>query len=151
MFALFGQADALWDAGKPHAARRLFRRGAEAGDPSAQLMFGYFLDVGLGGAVDKAEAMRWYQRAYKQGVTSAAANNIAILYREQGRARLAERWFKHASAGDPLDSAMELGKLYRDFLREPAKARACFQRVARSRRALPEERDEARALIRAMR
>lgn len=64
---------------------------------------------------------------YRQGVISAAANNIAILYREQGRPRLAERWFKHASASDPLGSALELGKLYRDLLGDPARARACFK------------------------
>ena len=141
----------MWDAGRPRAARRLFQRGAQAGDPSAQVNFGYFLDVGLGGAADKLEAMRWYRRAYRQGDTTAAANNIAILYREQGRRRLAERWFKHSSSGDPVGSALELGKLYRDLFNDPVAARACFHKVARSQRALPDERDEARALIRAMR
>jgi TPR repeat protein len=140
----------LWDAGKPRAARRLFERGAKAGDPNAQFMFGYFLDVGLGGRTDKVAAMRWYRRAYKQRVTGAA-NNIAILYREQGRGRLSERWFKHAIAGGSFESTLALGKLHRDVLDEPGKARECFRRMARWRDALPGERDEARALMRAMR
>lgn len=149
MFALVTRADAMWDARNPRAARRLFKRGAEAGDPNAQFMFGYFLDVGLGGRKDKAAAMRWYRRAHKLGVTGAA-HNVAILYREQARGLLSERWFKHSIAGGCFDSTLELGKLYRDVFADPAKALNCFRRMARWRGALPEERDEARALMRAL-
>lgn len=147
MVVLLTEADQLWDLGKLHAARRLFERGAAAGDPTSQLNYGYFLEQGLGGRKNVAEAMRCYRAAYRRGVTAAAANNIAILFREANRPRLAEKWFQRAIAGGDIGAALELGKLYRDFLKDIPQARKSFQMVARSRRSIPSEREEALALV----
>lgn len=150
LFDQFCRADALWDAGRPRAARRLFHSGALAGDPSSQLNYGYFLEQGLGGPRDRRQAMRWYRAAYRRGATGAAANNIAILLREDNRVRLAAKWFERAIAGGEVGAALELGKLCRDALHSVTRARKYFRVVARSPRSSESEKEKALALLAAL-
>jgi uncharacterized protein len=146
LFDLFAQGCQLWDLGKDRAARRLFEQSAGAGDTGSLLNYGYFLEQGLGGARDVEQAMRCYRRAYRRG-SAAAANNIAILYREASQPRRAEKWFERALSGGDVGAGLQLGRLYRDFFKDVPRARRCFRMVARSRGAIPSEKEEALALI----
>ena len=66
--------------------------------------------------------MYWYRRAVRQG-QAAAANNIGTIYRDEGRLRLAIRWFaKAADLGDG-DALLEMAKLYAGPLDEGPNAR----------------------------
>jgi len=75
------------------------------------LDLGFFYDVGIGTRTDKAMAMRWYKRAYRRG-DAAAASNIAVLYKEQGKSRLAFGWYARSAALGDGDSSLELARLY---------------------------------------
>lgn len=149
LYEQFCRADAQWDAGRLRAARRLLHAGAVARDPSSQLNYGYFLEQGLGGPKDRRQAMRWYRAAYRGGATGAA-NNIAILLREDKRARLAAKWFERAIVGRDVGAALELGKLCRDALHSVTRARKYFRLVARSARSSESEKEEALALLPAL-
>jgi len=86
------EAHSAWDNGRRARALQLFQRGADAGLVGCMLDLGFFYDVGIGTRTDKAMAMRWYKRAYRRG-DAAAASNIAVLYKEQGKSRLAFGWY----------------------------------------------------------
>jgi len=54
-----------------HQARKLYQQSAENGYRFAQYNYANLLENGLGGALDKALAIRWYQKAAEQDVPSA--------------------------------------------------------------------------------
>ena len=110
--ALFRIADAAEEAGDYERARQSFERGAELGDGSSLMRLAFMYDVGeLGVEVDKARAMQLYRQAWRRGCPGAA-NNIAILYREQGKPRAMFQWFKReADAGDG-GAYLDLAKCY---------------------------------------
>jgi len=110
--ALFRIGDAAEEAGDYERARQSFERAAALGDASALMRLAFMYDVGeLGVQVDKAQAMRLYRQAWRKGCPGAA-NNIAILYREQGKHRTMFQWFRReADAGDG-GSYLDLAKCY---------------------------------------
>jgi TPR repeat protein len=61
--------------------------------------------------MDKSHAMHLYKRAWRQG-SQVAANNIAILYREQRQHRLMFQWFLRAANAGDGDALVELAKCY---------------------------------------
>ncbi|MBI1406144.1 MAG: hypothetical protein GC145_08475 [Caulobacter sp.] len=128
---LFNAADEAWEDGDLARAFDLFRQCAELGDVAAMLNAGYFLDEGLGVKADKAGAMAWYRKAHDLGDASAA-NNIAILHREQNDMAGAFEWFGKAVAlGDP-DANVELAKIHLHGLgvpRDEAKAREHLEKA----------------------
>ncbi|MBX3480694.1 MAG: sel1 repeat family protein [Caulobacter sp.] len=128
---LFNAADEAWEDGDLGKAFDLFRQCAELGDVPAMLNAGYFLDEGLGVKPDKAGAMGWYRKAYELGDASAA-NNIAILHREQNDLTGAFEWFgKAVELGDP-DANVELAKIHLHGLGVPksdAKAREHLEKA----------------------
>ena len=98
--ALLRLAWAAGERGDLESARRYYEQGAVLGDPQCLQALGYMYDVGEGVTEDKAQAMNLYRKAWRLG-SHAAATNIAILYREQGKPRLMFRWFERvAKAGD---------------------------------------------------
>jgi len=105
------EAHSAWDNGRRARALQLFQRGADAGLVGCMLDLGFFYDVGIGTRTDKAMAMRWYKRAYRRG-DAAAASNIAVLYKEQGKSRLAFGWYARSAALGDGDSSLELARLY---------------------------------------
>jgi TPR repeat protein len=109
--ALFRVADAAEEAGNYELARQSFERAASLGCTDCLTRLAYMFDVGIGVEVDKPRAMRLYKRAWRRG-SEVAANNIAILYREQRQHRLMFQWFLRAvNAGDG-DALVELAKCY---------------------------------------
>ena len=105
------EAHEAWEGGDLSKAYELFCQCASKGEVGCMLDLGYFYDEGIGVAKDKNKAMSWYKRAYRKG-DSAAASNIAILYREKGRNDLTFQWFQRSVALGDGDSEVELAKLY---------------------------------------
>lgn len=138
---LFNAADEAWEDGELARAADLFRQCAELGDVAAMLNIGYFLDEGLGMKADKAAAMGWYRKAYDQG-DSSAANNIAILHREQNDLTGAFDWFERAAEMGDADAHVELAKIHLHGLgvaKSEAKAREHLEKAL----AYPVDNDEA--------
>lgn len=142
----FAQASRLLERGRIEEAFRLFLEVAKAGNSRAQLTVGYLYDTGEGVGRSRLQAMSWYRRAVRQG-EAAAATNIATIYRDEGRLRLAIRWFDKAAGLGDGDALLEMAKLYAGPLEEPAKARRLLSRVLRSKRAAPDNREQAERLL----
>jgi hypothetical protein len=142
----FSDASRLLERGKVEEAFRLFFAAAKAGDSRAQLNVGYLYDTGQGVSRSRTHALQWYRKAVQQG-EAAAANNIGTIYRDEGRLRLAVRWFEKAAVMGDGDALLEMAKLYAGPLEEPAKARKLLVRVRSSKRAAAESRDEAERLL----
>ena len=101
---------------------------ARAGDTGAQVNVGYSYDVGQGAPRSRTKALYWYRRALRNGV-AYAATNIGTVYRDEGRPKLAERWFqKAASLGDD-DAWLDLAKLYLGPLQNAAHASTALTRL----------------------
>jgi len=109
--ALFQIGDTAQEAGNYELAHQSFERAAVLGNPECLSRLAYMFDVGIGVGIDKAHAMRLYQRAWRRG-SAVAANNIAILYREQGKLRHMFRWFQRAVESGDTDAHVELAKCY---------------------------------------
>ncbi len=109
--ALFRIADAAQEAGNYELARQSFERGASLGCADCLSRLAYMLDVGIGVEVDKSRAMHFYKQAWRRG-SHVASNNIAILYREQGKNRLMFQWFMRAANSNDGDALLELAKCY---------------------------------------
>ncbi|MGH8668642.1 MAG: tetratricopeptide repeat protein [Burkholderiales bacterium] len=139
-----------WERGKFRVAFRLFVVQAKAGDSGARLNLGYFYDVGLGTRKNKAQALRWYRRAYQQG-SGAAASNIATVYRDEGRPALALAWYKRAVSLKDDDAAVEVAKHYLEgsgVRKHSGLAIAALKRAVTSRNITQAGREEARRLLR---
>ena len=121
---LFNAGDEAWEDGDEAKAFGFFKQAADLGDIAAMLNVGYFLDEGLGVKADKAAARDWYRKAYDQGDASAA-NNIAILCREQNDLAGAADWFQKAADLGDGDAHVELAKIHLEGLGvEPDEAKA---------------------------
>lgn len=77
-------------------ARKSFEREAALCDAACLCRLAYLFDVGSGVDADKAAAMRFYQRAWRRGSTTAEMN-IAILYREPRNWRAMFHWWKRVA------------------------------------------------------
>jgi TPR repeat protein len=110
-YALFRIAHDAQEAGNYELARQSFERGASLGCADCLSRLAYMLDVGIGVDVDKSRAMQLYKQAWRLG-SHVAPNNIAILYREQGKRRLMFQWFMHGVARQDGDALVEVAKCY---------------------------------------
>ena len=143
---MFNEADAHVDAGRHCEAFRLFHEAARAGHRASWLNVGYCFDVGLGVRRSRERALFWYRKAASKG-DGAAANNIGTVYRDEGRPRLAARWFLKAVSMGNTGSLLNLAKLYLGPLDDRAKARAALARVARARDVSVDTQEQAEALL----
>lgn len=146
---LWRRASDADDAGDFALARQIYERGAVLGDPDCWHALGYMFDVGRGGPPDKERAMRCYKTAWRSHRT-AAANNIAILYRERGDRRAMFRWFGRAARHGDDGAYLDLAKCYRDghgVRRSPADAVRCLSRAVNGPCISEDEREEAKELL----
>jgi hypothetical protein len=120
----------------PRMAVKWNRRSAEHGSADAQGALGYLLSEGIGVKRDSREALLWMRRAFLNGETFAAPNNIAITYRQIGNLRQAVRWFnKCADLGDD-DALVQLGVHYywgKGVRTDYAAAVRCFRRAIKGK------------------
>jgi TPR repeat protein len=143
-------AHQAWGKGERKRAFDLFAEGAAMGQVGCMLALGYFYDEGIGIRKNKGQAMLWYKRAYRNG-SSAAASNIATLYGEQHRDRLAFQWFRRAAQLGDGDANVDLAKccLQGKGVRRSIPSAKRYLRAALSSTFVTEAgRDEAAALVR---
>ncbi|SRR5581483_7726874 len=144
---LFERAFKEWKRKKLRLALRLFVAAAEAGDKGAQVNAGYFYDKGIGVRPNRSKAFYWYKRAYRRG-DSGAANNIATMWRDQQKMRLALIWFEKAVKLGDDGSNLEIAKYYLRRQHDPKKAISYLDKVCRSNRVAEVELEEANRLLR---
>ncbi|WP_224368984.1 tetratricopeptide repeat protein [Hyalangium versicolor] len=142
----FLRASQLLERGQFTEAFRLFLEAAQAGDSRAQVTVGYLYDTGQGVSQSRTQALLWYRKASHKGVASAATN-IATIYRDEGRLRLAVRWFEKAAALGDDEALLDMARLYAGPLEEPAMARKLLSRVLRAKRASEDNREQAERLL----
>ncbi|MDP9421789.1 MAG: sel1 repeat family protein [Pseudomonadota bacterium] len=147
--ALLNIAHDAGEEGNFDLARQCYERGAALGDAECLHALGYMYDVGEGVSQDKAIAMKLYRRAWRRG-SHAAASNIAILYREQGKLAYMFRWFQRVAIAGDGSAQFELAKCYLEGtgVREnPQAALRCLAAAIQSSFITEHEREEAQALL----
>ena len=130
-------------------ARRCYEQGAALGDFLAIQALGYMYDVGEGVPEDKALAMQLYRKAWRLG-SHAAAFNIAILYREQGRLPMMFRWFQRVAAAGDGSAQFEMAKCYlagSGVRKNPEAALRCLATAIGSEYISEGAREEAEAIM----
>ena len=146
---LWRLAYAASEAGDFSRARELYVRGAALDDAGCWVGLGYMFDIGQGVEPNKRLAMRCYRAAWRKR-DPAAANNIAILYREVGDRRAMFQWFKRAAESGDGGAYLELAKCYRDGVgtrKSLESAVRCSASVLARAGASEAEREEAEELI----
>ncbi len=92
--------------------------------------------------------MKLYLEAWRRG-SHAAANNIAILYREQGKPKLMFRWFERVARAGDGSAQLDMAKCYLNGIgvRKNLQAAMRCLAVAKDSFYITEfEREEAQAL-----
>ena len=107
----FIKANHYEEKGQYKRAFRLYKRGVEKGDKSCELNLGYCYDNGIGTHKDKKKAMQHYINCMNRG-DSAGANNVAILFLENGDMEKAEKYLRFAVALGDMDAALKLGEIF---------------------------------------
>jgi len=129
-------------------ARKCYEQGAKLGDAQCLQSLAYMYDVGKGVDEDKKLAMALYRKAWRKG-SHAAASNIAILYREQGKHRTMFRWFERMAVAGDGSAQLDLAKCYLSGLgvrKNPQAALRCLNTAVSSFYISESEREEAQAL-----
>lgn len=147
--ALFRIAHAAGEDGRLDFQRQCYEQGASLGDPECLQSLGYMYDVGQGVRSDKAKAMALYRRAWRRG-SHAAANNIAILYKEQGKLKLMFRWFQRVACAGDGSAHLDMAKCYLNGIgvrKNLQAAMRCLAVASDSFYITEFEREEARELL----
>jgi TPR repeat protein len=147
--ALLDIAHEAGEKGDFDLARQCYERGAALGDALCLQALGYMYHAGEGVTEDKALAMKLYRRAWRGG-DHAAALNIAVLYREQGKPALMFRWFERVALAGDGSAQFEMAKCYLDgtgVRRDPQAALRCLVAAIRSSLISEGEREEAQGLL----
>ena len=146
------QAHDAWERGRRVAAFRLYSKLANRGTGAGMLSLGYFYDCGIGVRKNRALALKWYRRAYRQG-SGAAASNIATMYRDEGRHRLEAQWYARAVRLKDGDAAVELAKLVlagKGIRKSKSYASRLLKRARAARFITENGRDEATTMLHAL-
>ena len=129
----------------PAAALVWLRLAADRGDATAAVTVGYAYDVGLGTRADVELAIRWYRRAARAG-SSMAASNLATVYRDLGKPRLAFRWWMRAFDMGDGDAAVDVGYGYQYGIgtrKDPVRAKQICRRAIASKHITQYQREAA--------
>jgi len=147
------EAHVLWDRGDAKAAFQSIREWALAGDDTAIQNLGLMYDRGEGTRRSRSKAMYWYRRSYRRG-SAASATNIATVYRDEGKPRLAFAWYKRAAAMGDGDAQVEIAKRYLagdGVTKHRGLALAALRRALSTSYITPASREEAEKLRRQLR
>ena len=151
--ALLNIAHEAREDGNFDLARQCYERGAALGDADCLHALAYMCAVGEGVSEDKELAMKLYRRAWRGG-SHAAAFNIAILYRKQGKAAFMFRWFKRVALVRDGSAQFEMAKCYLDgtgVRKDPQAAIRSLVAAIQSSFITEYEREEAQALLHSLR
>lgn len=116
-------------------ALKLFRRAADAGEPSAMYEVANMLTEGKFSARALSAAEGWYRKAFRLG-ESTAAYNLATKYRYLGRHARAVQWYRKALAAGDASALIPLARAELYGLgtrRNIASALERLQRMSRDR------------------
>ena len=133
----------------PAYAVRLLRAAAEGGISEAFSSLAYAYDVGLGVRANRAEAERWYRRAFRSG-NSIGAYNLATIYRDAGDFRSAFRWWQRAADLKDGDAMVDVAYCYQygvGVRKSIAAARKQYRRAIASRDISPVGRRQCTASL----
>jgi TPR repeat protein len=89
------------------AAKEYFGRAAELGKTYSMVAFADQLSLPGSRARSFRDATTWYRRAFRLG-EAVGAHNLAVMYQNQGRLRLAVRWFRRAGQVEYSSAALPL-------------------------------------------
>jgi tetratricopeptide (TPR) repeat protein len=92
---------------------------------------GNYYDDPKGIRRNRTAALHWYKRAYRRG-DSAAAHNIGIVLRNEGKSNKALSWFKRAVKLGDDESNLEIAKYYLENENNPRQAIPHLERICRS-------------------
>ncbi|MBN0986688.1 tetratricopeptide repeat protein [Amphritea pacifica] len=143
---IFDKAYAFYEKGMLEEAFDYFLRGAESGDTSCMIWVGVLYGDGVKEDAQNKEEISWYERAWKKGELSAA-NNLAIVYKNQKNYSDAECWFKKAIRGGDGDANLELAKMLIDVGRENKEIRSYLTATIESNYVTEASIDEAQTLL----
>ena len=101
----------LHETGQIEKAFEWLKKGAEAGNTSCMIWLGVLYGDGIGSDPHNKKEIFWYKKAWRKN-DSSAPNNLAIVYKNQHKYDLAEKWFKIAIESGDGDANLELAKLY---------------------------------------
>lgn len=93
------------------AAVGWLREAANRGERVAAGTLRYAYDRGLGVSRRRDQAILWYRKAATWG-DSTAASNLATVYRDAGKSRLAFQWWNRAARMSDGDAAVDVGYCY---------------------------------------
>jgi TPR repeat protein len=126
--SLFDRAAWRHENGNLKSAFRLSLVPAKGGNLRAQLLLGYFYSNGIGVKPNRDRALYWNRRAYRGSkaegwdvLSGAAANNIGLILRDDGKLNQAITWLKRAVNLHDGDANLEIAKIYLDK-NDPVKA-----------------------------
>jgi len=109
---IFLEGSIAWERGRSRDAIRLFRRAAILGDAGAQFNLAHFYYSGESVRRNLRKSLYWYKQAWRAGSDTAACSNIAQIYAESGKRRLAIAWWRKAISFGDGDAALELAKFF---------------------------------------
>ena len=104
------------EAGDYVTAVHEYKKAAEQGDISAQIMLGLMYDLGEGVLKDDKEAVKWFRLAAEQG-DADAQSNLGNMY-HNGRGVLQDNVYAHMWWNIAASEGNEFAKEYRDILAE---------------------------------
>jgi uncharacterized protein len=143
---IFNRADNKYEAGEYRSAFRLFMAAAKAGEYGCQINLGNLYCHGLGVKPNRAKALYWYQRAYRQQHGSAA-NNIGLLYCDEKKFDRALAWFERAAKLQDGDANLEIAKIYLDVKDDKAKAIQYLKQTCKAEYVTEGSEEEAEGLL----
>lgn len=119
----FAQGMAAYEAKKYTKARSIFSGLANAGHSKAQYWLGAMNELGLGGNVDRAAALKWYRSSAKEDNADAQyalGEKLLTGKGVDGNPTEAISWFRKAAAHGRLQAFLMLAIMYRDGTGAPA-------------------------------
>ncbi len=114
----FFRASAAWDTGELRRAFRIFLGGAKQGESGCQLNLALFYDEGIGIKRNRTKALYWNRRAYRQG-NAGAANNIGLMFKEEGDIKKALLWLHRALKMGDEGVGLKIAKILLKLNRPP--------------------------------
>ena len=143
----FARACWLWEHGKAREAFRLFSDLAREGHDRARLDLALFYWQGIGTRRNRRRAIELY-RELAQAHDPFGATALATIYRDSGKRRMAERWFKKGVSWGDDGALLQLAKMYAERESDRGNAIKALRQVLQPQRTLSEaEEQEAKDLL----